>query len=118
MPSINNQALLVNLEVYLANNNIRRGILNVSVNAPAAGNQCVEQSFDIVPSSSLNYTCVLNNSFTIIRVTKPVTVTLIIGLQTLVFKVTSIFVYSDKIDALTITNDVVAETVTLRLIQS
>lgn len=117
MPSINNQALLLNLEVYLANNNIRKGILNVVANASAPGNQCVEQSFDVGVNSSLNYTSILNNSCTVIRTTKPVTVILTRGLQTFTFVINSLFVYSDAIDSFTFTNASLVDVATIRLVQ-
>jgi len=118
MPSTNNQALLLDLQVFLANNNIRRGILNVAVNASAPGNQCIEQSLDVPINNGVRtFTSVANNSCTVIRTSKPVTAILTKGADTFTFNLKSLLVFPDTVDTIQFTNTSLVDVATLRIVQ-
>jgi hypothetical protein len=118
MPSINNQALLLDLEVFLANNNIRRGIMSLAVNAAAnPPNEFMEAGLSIPPSTSKNFTCGLNNVCTVVRTTKPVIATMLKGNYPFTFTIKSLWVFTDTFDSIEFANASVVDTATVRVIQ-
>lgn len=117
MPSTNNRALLMNLEVFLADNNIRRGILSAAANVQSVTNNFVEQTLDVAPNSTNSFTCALTSQCLVIRVTKPVNVVMTRGEESLSFTINSLFVFTDTSDLLEFTNLSLTEISTVKLIQ-
>lgn len=117
MPSTNNQALLLDLQVFLANNNIRRGVLSVAINATSVSNHYVEQTIDVPANDNKRFTCAVGNVCTIIRTTKPITVLLTHGADTSTFVINSLFVFTDTVDLLQFVNNSPTDVATLRLLQ-
>lgn len=105
MPSTNNRALLLELTAFLAENNIRRGVLSVAVNAQSEGNAYEEKSRNVAASSSFTYTALVPNSLIVMRVTKPVRLTITkASVAWLPFMVNSLWVFSDAFDSVVIAN--------------
>lgn len=117
MPSTNNQALLLDLQVFLATNNIRRGVLSVAINAATESNNFVEQTIDVAASGTKTYTCLTGNVCTVIRTSIPINVVVTKGIATFSFTINSLFVFTDSIDQILFTNPDATNIATLRLVQ-
>lgn len=103
MPSVANRALLTELTVYLAENNIRRGVLTVGTNSQADEEGVFERSVVLQPGQTFELDCIVNNKFTVIRVTKPVGASLITGTETHNFNIHNLFVLSDNFTSMVLT---------------
>lgn len=118
MPSTNNRALLLELTAFLAENNIRRGVLNCAVNAQAEAAAYQEESRNIGPSSSYTYTSLSPNSMFVMRVTKPVRLTITkASVAWVAFVVNSLFVFSDSFDSVVIANQSTTDSSNVTILQ-
>lgn len=115
MPSIANTALLLQLEAYIAENNIRRGIQTVVANVQGGDSGLEDRSKLLAPAEAFTHTGLTNNKATVIKVSAPVTVDLTNADGTLTFTVASLFVFTDNITSLIITNPGAAGTTPVRL---
>jgi len=105
MPSTNNRALLLELTAFLAENNIRRGVLSCAVNAQAVDSAYQEESRNIAALGSYTYTSLTNNSLIVVRASKPVRLTITkASVAWVPFMVNSLFVFSDAFDSMVIAN--------------
>lgn len=124
MPSLANKALLCELEVFAADNSIRRGILLTTTNNQSPNNAISDISTTIQPSTSISLAPLPQNGMTILRATGgPVTVTVKFGdpanvgsLSAVTFDISNVFVLSTQIAALTVANNN-ASSVQVRAIQ-
>jgi hypothetical protein len=113
MPSLSNRALLCQLEVFAADNAIRRGILLTTTNNQSPNNAISDVSTTIQPTSSISLSPLAENSMTILRATGgPVNVTIKFGdpanaanLTAVSFDISNVFMLSTQIAALTIANN-------------
>jgi hypothetical protein len=118
MPSTNNRALLLELTAFLAENNIRRGVLSCAVNAQALASAYQEESRNIAPSGTYTYTSLSPNSMIVMRVSKPVRLTITKASVVWVpFMVNSLFVFSDSFDSVVIANLSTTDTSNVTLLQ-
>lgn len=118
MPSTNNRALLVELTVFLAENNIRRGVAKFAVNAQASDSAYQEESRNLAPLGAYTYTCIDPNAMTILRASRPVSVTITKGADVWeTFNVNSIFVFSDSFTSMVVTNLSATDSTNLTLLQ-
>lgn len=113
MPSSSNKALLCELEVFAADNSIRRGILLTTTNNQSPTNAISDISTTVAASNSISLSPLPQNSMTVLRCTGgPVTVTIKFGdpanagsLTAVTFDISNVFVLSTQIAALTVANN-------------
>jgi hypothetical protein len=105
MPSIKNKALLLNVDVFLAENNIRRGISSFAVNAQAEDQAFREQSLIVPANTTKTYASLHPNTLTVVRTTKPLQVTMQRGEDASSFVINSIWIFSSAFDALVMNNE-------------
>lgn len=103
------RALLANVEIYLAEGNIRRGISGFANNmlAQTAGGDFQDRRLLLGPGSNATITAIAGNSATIIRCSKPVKITANVAPSATptVFLVNSLFIYTGELGDLTIANE-------------
>jgi hypothetical protein len=103
------RALLADVDVFLAEGNIRRGVGKFANNmlAASANSRFQEQKLTVVASTSEVISSVSGNVATIIRCTKPIKITVTVAPSTMptVFSVASLFIYTGELGDLTIAND-------------
>lgn len=119
MPSVANSALLLSLEAYSADNNIRRAVLTVSANVQGSDEGLLDRSKRLDPAEVFALTCVPGNKGTVIRCMAPLDVVAVSPGGTLAFKINSLFVFTDELTSLTFTNPAAVGTnpVRLRILQ-
>ena len=115
MPSIANSALLLQLETFFAENNIRRGIQTVAVNLQGGDSGLDDRSKLLAGQEVLAFTCLTGNKGTVIRCGAPLTVTLTNGLGSFTMTVASLMVLTSNITGLSITNPAATGTTPVRL---
>lgn len=125
MPSVANKALLCELEVFVADNAIRRGVLLTTTNNQNGNNAISDISTTIDVGLSVGLSPMPQNSMTILRATGgPVNITVKFGdpavagtLTAVTFQISNLFVLSTQIAALTVANPSATDKVQLRAIQ-
>jgi hypothetical protein len=115
MPSVKNSSLLLHLQVFQADNNIRRGIQTVATNVQASDEGIVDRTKVLDPLENFSFDCVPDNKVTVIRCSAPLDVTLVQGVNTLTFTVTSLLIFTDHVDDLSFSNLAIAGTDPVRL---
>lgn len=124
MPSLANKALLCELEVFAADNNIRRAILLATSNNQSSNNSIADFSTTIEGSSSQAINLLPVNGMTIIKTTGgPLAVTIKFGspasagsLTAVTFTISNLLVLSTQVAELSF-NNAGATKVQLRVIQ-
>lgn len=106
MPSTNNKALLLQLEVFIADNNIRNSAFTVVANAQATDATVTEQSFLIKSGDTKMIASLAVNKATVIRVSKPLPVTITNAGGSFVTSIDSLFVHTGPITSLLFENNV------------
>ena len=104
MPSSNNKALLLQLEVFIADNNIRNAAFTAVANVQATDATITEQSFLVKASTIKLFTSLVVNRATIIRVSKPLEVTLTTDTGSLVTSIASLFVHTGPLVSILFNN--------------
>ena len=105
MPSTRNRALLMDLTAFIAENNVRRSILTVATNTLSTGEGILERSLVLTAGSTLTLTAISGNQATVIRTTKPLTCQMTIpNADPITFKITNLFVFTDTVTSLVLTN--------------
>lgn len=118
MPSISNRSLLLGLTVHTAENNIRRGVLVSNANARADEEGILERSANLAPGTSITINGITNNSCLVLTTNIPVQIAFNRGTDSITFTVNSLFVYTDNMSNLVITNPSLAtKNANIRLIQ-
>jgi hypothetical protein len=121
MPSTNNRALLMELQVFIAENNARRSVMLAAANAQASDGAINERSGLLEATlGTITFDCLDTNSCTIIKVTGgPVRVTAALDANVgpTVFSIRSIIVLSTPVTSLVLDN-VGTVPVQYRIIQS
>lgn len=102
------RALLADVDVFLAEGNIRRGVGKFANNmlATSGNSRFQEQKLTVVASTSELIKSNPGNVATIIRCSKPVQITATVAPSTMptVFTVASLFIYTGELGDLTIAN--------------
>lgn len=97
------QALLLDLNVFTAENNIRRSALKLAVNIPSAstGGDITNMSFTLAPTTSRTIASITGNSGFVLRTKAPVRVTFTSTETTVQSKVmvTSLLIISDTLSS-------------------
>jgi hypothetical protein len=103
------RALLADVDVFLAEGNIRRGVGKFANNMLAASenSRFQEQKLTLLHGTSETLKSVPGNVATIVRCTKPIKITATVAPSTMptVFAVNSLFIYTGELGDLTIAND-------------
>jgi len=124
MPSLSNAALLCELEVFAADNAIRRGILLTTTNNQSASNAISDLSRTIAANTTVTIDPLSVNGMSILRTTGgPVTVTIKFGspadvasLTAVTFSITNVMMFSTQIASLSVLNPG-TDSVRIRFIQ-
>ncbi len=88
-----NKAILLQLGVFLADNNVRRNIANYGVNAQSSDGSVVQTDTNVLPTGGVyTFTALATNGLTIIKTTKPLTAEVEQGPTTYTTEINSIFV--------------------------
>lgn len=102
------RALLANVEIYLAEGNIRRGVSGFANNmlAKSADGEFMERRLTMASGTSNQVTSITGNVATVIRATKPITVTATVAPSSTptTFTINSIFIYTGELGDLTLAN--------------
>lgn len=117
MPSTNNRALLLQLEAFVADNNIRRGLFTVVANAQATDSNMIEQTFAIEAQSSRSFTCLTVNTATVIRASRPVKFKFKIDQTEVEGVINSLFVYTGPLTEIELSVDADQPTSQIRILQ-
>jgi len=103
------RALLADVDVFLAEGNIRRGVGKFANNMLAASenSRFQEQKLTLLFGTSEIIKSVASNVATIIRCSKPIKLTVNVAPSTMptVFTVNSLFIYTGELGDITIAND-------------
>lgn len=103
------RALLADVDVFLAEGNIRRGVGKFANNMLAASenSRFQEQKFTLAVQTSEVLKSNAGNVATIVRCTKPIKITVNVNpaVMPTVFTVNSLFIYTGELGDLTIAND-------------
>lgn len=120
MPSLSNTALLLELNIFSVDNNIRRGVLAVAANIQATDAEILESSKKLSPGQSWTFNSLANNKGTIVRV-QGGSADLVVAQSPTPWsmKVKSVFVCTDSVGNLTFTNPVSATSdILVRVLQA
>ena len=102
------RALVINLGVFQADNNLRRSIASLSLNYPSPGNAIESVVRDLAPGQSVTFNSSnASTAVTLLRCTKPVSVTYHINVGagvTVVTSVRSCLLVDDNVGSITVTN--------------
>jgi hypothetical protein len=102
------RALLANLDVYLAEGNVRRAVTMLANNTLSSNDsgEFREQRLNLLAGEDTVFRSIAGNSATIIRCTKPVRLTVPIAGNgsPVVIQITSLFVFTAELGDLTILN--------------
>lgn len=118
------RALLVQIEAFVAENNIRRSVLLCATNTQNASDvvndiSAVLKSPAQTPADTLNFICATGNKATMIRTTGgPARITVTFSAQSPVtFTLDSIFLITSNIVSLVVHNDSTTVPISVRIIQ-
>ena len=117
MPSTNNRALLLQLEAFMADNNIRRGLFTVVANAQATDSNVIEQTFAIEPNTSRAFVCLPTNTATVIRASKTVKIKMKINQVDVEGDINSLFVYTGPLEEIELSVNLGQPTSQIRILQ-
>jgi len=122
MPSLNNKALLFEINTFVADNNIRRSVLTIATNTQSTDGVLNDRSLLVKTglTDPLNIECVPNNKATIIKCTSgPLTVQVKLGANTdaVEFEVASVMILSTPVTDLKVINNGTRD-VQMRIIQT
>lgn len=102
------RALLANVDIYLAEGNMRRGISGFANNmlAASADGEFMERRLTLAAGTNDVIKSINGNSATIVRATSPITVSANVGAATTptTFTVNSILIYTGELGDLTLAN--------------
>lgn len=100
-----NKSILVDLGVYLADNNVRRNIADFRVNSGSIDSAVAQVDTNVLPAGSYSFTGVPNNVLTVVRTTKPLVANVNQGSTSFAMTVNSLLVLTDEIAGITFQND-------------
>lgn len=120
MPSMSDRALLMELNVLMVENHIRRGVLSVAANIQASEQEVIERSKTIQPNESWTFESLDVNKGTIIRAQNgPINATITKGLETWTTVINSLFVVTDELGDIVFSNpNTATKAVLVRVIQT
>lgn len=99
------KAVLLDMGVFIADNNVRRNIASFRVNSPSLNGDVAQRNTNVLPDGGTwAYTSVPDNLLTVIKVSKPVQAEINQGSTSYAIVINSIFVLSDMFDDLVLTN--------------
>ncbi len=102
---MSNKAVLLDLGVFIADNNVRRNIASLRVNAQSTNGEVNTRDTNVLPSGIFSYTSIPDNSLTLIKVSKPVTADINQGSSSYTVIINSLYVTTDAIEGIVLTND-------------
>ena len=117
MPSVANKAVLIQLGVFLAENNVRRNIAAFNVNVPSLNSEVNERAFNIQPTASSTYTSITNSSILLIRTSIPLTAVLVTPSGTLNITINSLFVFTAGTTSIALTNPSTTDVAQVSVVQ-
>jgi hypothetical protein len=118
MPSLQNKALLIGLEIDLAQNNVRRNLLSFNVGIQSINNDFEERNLTIQPTLSYTFLPTPSHSVTLVRVVGgKLNVRAQNTQNTMLFDINSLWVYTDKLTSLEFTNPSTETAIQLFIVQ-
>ena len=117
MPSTDNSAVLLQLEAFIAVNNIRRSVFQVVSNAQATNANISERSFNLPAGQEELLTGLASNKCTVIRVSKPVKAILTNAAGSLEVIINSLFVHSDNLTSIKLSHTATGTISQVRILQ-
>lgn len=103
------RALLANVDVYIAEGNVRRGVSGFANNmlAMSASGEFQERRFTLEPSVPNEVKSVAGNVATIIRCTKPIKISVNVApaVTPTVLTIKSLFIYTGELGDIILTNE-------------
>ena len=120
MPSMSDRALLMELNVNMVENHIRRGVLSVAANIQSTDQEVIERSKTIQPDDDWTFESLTVNKGTIIRAQNgPINAVITKGLETWTLVINSLFVITDEVGDIVFSNpDTATKAVLVRVIQT
>lgn len=101
-----NKAVLLDLGVFIADNNVRRNVASLRVNAQSVNGEVNTRDTNVLPDGgTFSYTSIPDNSLTLIKVSKPVTADINQGSTSYTVVISSMYVTTDAIEGVVLTND-------------
>lgn len=109
MPALNNKSLLLEVAAFVADNNIRRGVLTMATNSMATDGTFNDRSLNVATGlqTPVEVAVVPDNKMTLLKTTGgPIRVTAKIGenLNAVEFDVASVWVQSTEVKELSLIN--------------
>ena len=118
MPSLSNRAMLLELTVYLAENNIRRSVMTAAINVQTTDQEVLERSKTIAALASWTFESLSANRATVIRaIGGPIRAVITKGTETWTTVVNSLFVITDEIGNIKFENQSTERDVQVRVMQ-
>ena len=103
---MSNKAVLLDLGVFIADNNVRRNVASLRVNAQSVNGEVNTRDTNVLPTGGIfSYTSIPDNSMTLIKVSKPVTADINQGSSSYTVVINSLYVTTDVIEGVVLTND-------------
>lgn len=103
---MSNKAVLLDLGVFIADNNVRRNVASLRVNAQSLNGEVNTRDTNVLPDGgTFSYTSIPDNSLTLIKASKPVTADINQGSTTYTVVINSLYVTTDAITGVVLTND-------------
>jgi len=99
------KAVLLDLGVYVADNNVRRSVASFRVNSQSANGDVSQRDTNVLPDGGTwAFTSIPDNLLTVIKVSKPVLAEINQGSTSFSLVINSLYVMSDAFDDLLLTN--------------
>lgn len=111
------KAILLDLGVFLADNNVRRNIATVRVNAQSTNGDVNQRDTNVLPGGSYSYTSLTPNKLTVIKASKPVLAEINQGSTSYSVVINSLYVTSDAFTSLVLNNSSISEPSQVTIIQ-
>lgn len=111
------RAILLEAKVHQVDNKVRRGIFHVAANLPSTDAEVSERSKRLAPGGSWQVYSHESNHGIVVKVTNPITCTLVKGTESMTFKINSLFMFTDEIDEIGFVNESAVDS-TIRLVQA
>lgn len=100
-----NKAVLLNIGVFLADNNVRRNIASFLVNAQSAEAEVNQRDTNVLPEGTYTYESVPDNSLTVIKTSRPLTAEVNQGSTSFEIVINSVMILNDAIEGIVFTNE-------------
>lgn len=99
-------AVLLDAQVFIAENNIRRNVATFRANAQSTDGSAATRDANVADSGGVfTYTSIPDNSMTIIKTSKPLVAEVNLGATQFTITINSVFVMSDEVTEIVFTNN-------------